>query len=399
MQAEIVNGGARFFVTEADIRALSTGSGDIREPATGPKGKSGSPMQPATATLERSSDLASTVVATMRQLGVMGLPRNYEIFYEALSGSNPQLSLAVVALSSRPTQDELDAIGRKFFTQNHDHGIVEQARDILAKELEEVALLLRSEHSHIEKYGRILDETSDGLNSRNMVSRELLQKIVGAISVATSSTIDHGRQIVTTLADKSAELESVKSKLEEYKRLADTDPLTQIWNRRAFDKEIAGIYNSNKGILFNALILADIDRFKDINDRFGHPVGDKIIRNIADILQTSTHSGTFVARTGGEEFALIVEGASEDTTFQIAERIRTLVEQTAFTSGQTGASYGTITLSLGVCMASEADGPEDLYTKADRALYRSKMAGRNCVTRHSAMAGASGKNWLLYKKD
>ncbi|MBN9242730.1 MAG: GGDEF domain-containing protein [Mesorhizobium sp.] len=356
-------------------------------------------MQPATATLERSSDLASTVVATMRQLGVMGLPRNYEIFYEALSGSNPQLSLAVVALSSRPTQDELDAIGRKFFTQNHDHGIVEQARDILAKELEEVALLLRSEHSHIEKYGRILDETSDGLNSRNMVSRELLQKIVGAISVATSSTIDHGRQIVTTLADKSAELESVKSKLEEYKRLADTDPLTQIWNRRAFDKEIAGIYNSNKGILFNALILADIDRFKDINDRFGHPVGDKIIRNIADILQTSTHSGTFVARTGGEEFALIVEGASEDTTFQIAERIRTLVEQTAFTSGQTGASYGTITLSLGVCMASEADGPEDLYTKADRALYRSKMAGRNCVTRHSAMAGASGKNWLLYKKD
>ena len=88
-----------------------------------------------------------------------------------------------------------------------------------------------------------------------------------------------------TLGDKSTELENVKSKLEEYKRLADTDPLTHIWNRRAFDRHIAGIYNSRKGVMFNALILADIDRFKEINDRYGHPVGDKIIQIIAEILQ------------------------------------------------------------------------------------------------------------------
>jgi diguanylate cyclase len=356
-------------------------------------------MQPAAATLERSTDLATAVVTTMRQLGVMGLPRNYEIFYEALSGSNPALSLAVVALNNRPTQDELDAIGRKFFSQNHGQGIVEQARETLARELEDVASLLRSERSHIEKYGRILDETSDGLNSRSTISRELLQKIVGAISVATTSTIDHGRQVLSTLSDKSAELESVKSKLEEYKRLADTDPLTQIWNRRAFDKEIARIYNSSKGILFNALILADIDRFKDINDRFGHPVGDKIIQIIADIFQSNSHAGVFVARTGGEEFALIVEGVSEDAAFAIAERIRVLIEQTPFTSSQTGAHYGTVTVSMGICMASEASGPEDLYAKADRALYRSKVTGRNRVTRYSSMTSRPSKNWMLYKQD
>ena len=88
-----------------------------------------------------------------------------------------------------------------------------------------------------------------------------------------------------TLGDKSAELENVKSKLEEYKRLADTDPLTHIWNRRAFDRHISRVYNSRKGVMFNALILADIDRFKEINDRYGHPVGDKIIQIIAEILQ------------------------------------------------------------------------------------------------------------------
>ena len=85
---------------------------------------------------------------------------------------------------------------------------------------------------------------------------------------------------------------------------------------------------------------------------------------------------------------------------EIADRIRILIEQTAFTSAQTGENYGPITISMGLCMATEADGPEDLYAKADRALYRSKVKGRNRVTRHSATtADKSGKNWLLYRSE
>jgi diguanylate cyclase len=101
--------------------------------ATGSEGKSGSDMQPAAATTDKNTDIASAVVAAMRQLGVLGLPRNYEIFYEALSGTNRELSLAVVSLSNRPTQDELDKIGRAFFAQNHGPGIVEHARDVIAR--------------------------------------------------------------------------------------------------------------------------------------------------------------------------------------------------------------------------------------------------------------------------
>ena len=356
-------------------------------------------MQPAMAQTDQPTDITTTVTTTMRQLGVLGLPRNYEIFYEALIGSNSELRMAVLALGNKPTQEELDKIGQRFFTQSHGQGIVEQARDVLAKELEEIAALLRNERHHIEKYGQILHETSHGLGNRNLISSDLLQKIVTAMSAATNSTIDHGKHVATTLTEKTAELETVKTKLEEYKRLADTDPLTQTWNRRAFDREIARIYNSNKGILFNALILADIDRFKSINDRFGHPVGDRIIQIIAGIFQTGVRGDIFVARTGGEEFALIVEGASEETTYEIADRVRVLVEQTPFSSGQSGTNYGAVTVSMGMCMASEASGPEDLYMKADRALYRSKVGGRNRVTKYSNTTGRSAKNWLLYKKD
>ena len=356
-------------------------------------------MQPASATVDRATDLASSVILTMRQLGVAALPRNYEIFYEALSGSNHELSLEVVSLSKRPTQDQLDRVGRKYFASNHASGIVEHARETIAKELEEIASILRNERGQVEKYGRMLGQTAEGLSGRSLVSKDLLEKIVEVMSIATTSTIDHGKQVASVLSDKSSELESVKSKLEEYKRLANTDPLTQIWNRRAFDREIAVIYNSYRGMLFKALILADIDRFKEINDRFGHPVGDKILQSIADIFRSSTREDMFVARTGGEEFALIVEGASEEATLEIADRIRLLIEQTPFVSTQTNTHYGSVTISMGVCMASEADGPEDLYAKCDRALYRSKVTGRNRVTRFSTLSERTGKAWMLYKKD
>lgn len=355
-------------------------------------------MQPASVSADRETDLASSVLLTMRQLGVVALPRNYEIFYEALSGSNPELSLDVVSLKRRPTQDDLDRIGRKYFADHHGGGIVEHARETIAKELEEIASILRSERSHVEKYGRMLGQTAEGLDGR-LVSKELLSKIVEVMSVATTATIDHGKDVASALADKSTELESVKSKLEEYKRLANTDPLTQTWNRRAFDRELADIYNSNRGILFKALILADIDRFKDINDRYGHPVGDRILQGIADILRSSIRHDMFVARTGGEEFALIVEGASEEATFEIADRIRLLIEQTPFVNRETKENYGSVTISMGVCMASEAESPEDLYSKCDRALYRSKMTGRNRVTRFSLLPERAGKNWMLYRTD
>ncbi|HRI54166.1 MAG TPA: hypothetical protein PLW65_28695, partial [Pseudomonadota bacterium] len=152
-----------------------------------------------------------------------------------------ELSMEVVSLSGRPTQEDLDKIGRKFFPNTYGNSIVETAREAIASELEEIATVLRSERTHLEKYGRILDQTAEGLNNRSLITRELLQKIVGVMAVATNSTIDHGKQVATTLSDKSSELESVKSKLEEYKRLADTDPLTQIWNRRAFDKDLIGL--------------------------------------------------------------------------------------------------------------------------------------------------------------
>lgn len=304
-------------------------------------------MQAARAQDNRSSDIVGTIVATMRQMGVVGIPRNYEIFYEALTGSNQELALDLVSLSKRPTQVELDELGVKHFGQNHGHRVVEQAREIIARELEDLARLMRNEKSSLERYGEILSETSSGLANPRLVTKDILEKIASVMAVATDATIDSGKQLANTLGEKTVELESVKSKLEEYKKLADTDALTQVFNRRAFDKQIAEVFADPKSVMFSSLILVDIDRFKEINDRFGHPVGDKIIQMVAAILQASVRGKTFVARTGGEEFAIVVEGVSAEAVAGIAERLRGTIAQTPFMNPQTGINYGPVTVSMG----------------------------------------------------
>ncbi|MCY0095415.1 DUF1883 domain-containing protein [Hoeflea ulvae] len=167
------------------------------------------------------------------------------------------------------------------------------------------------------------------------------------------------------------------NELNTYKQIANTDSLTGLANRRAFDARMTQIFSDPKNLAGTALILTDIDHFKSFNDRFGHLVGDRILKSVAEAIRGSLPKAAFSARTGGEEFGIIVQVTSPDDAFDIAELARRAVESTSFTH-QPGATEGSkITISLGLCMAGQSLSLEDLYIKADLALYGSKNDGRN----------------------
>lgn len=335
----------------------------------------------------------------MRQLGVAGLPRNYELFYEAVTAGRRDLVEALSELGGRPTQKQLDELACRFLTRG-DEAAVEEAHSRIITKLSEIISLLKKERASLETYGKILGETSSGLASPQPLSREFLERIISVTATATKTSLASQSQIVSSIGDKSSELQTVKSQLEEYKRLADTDALTQLSNRRAFDRALTAIYDSNRNIVFGALILADIDRFKTVNDRFGHPVGDRIIQIVAGLIRATVKEDAFVARTGGEEFAIVLEGCGEDATFRIAEEVRQAVLEAPFVNVAKGTNYGPVTVSLGICMATQAQSPDDLYARADRALYASKAGGRNRTTRFSSLTeGNFLKNWLLYRNN
>ncbi|HXV31924.1 MAG TPA: GGDEF domain-containing protein [Sinorhizobium sp.] len=356
-------------------------------------------MHTATSNRTPMPDIAAQITHAMRMMGVAPIPRNYELYYEAYLGSNPQLSKELAALGSRATQEELDAIGARHFSHIHHSNGIERAHSTLAAKLADLLNLLKDEQFALESYNRVLDEAYVNMTNKSAASADILRHAIGILSEATADTMSQGKERVQTVVQKSVEMEAIRHELDEYKRIANTDSLTRLGNRRAFDDNLAAIYNSEHLRNYTGLLVADIDHFKKINDSFGHPVGDKILATVGNVIRTSLRRQAFIARTGGEEFAIILSDSTQEECLQAADRIRAVLASTPFKNSKTGVNYGAVTLSVGVCMATAADDPVDLYNKADIALYAAKNSGRNkTVLFEEGMRKDSGRNWLIYRR-
>ncbi|KQQ36925.1 MULTISPECIES: GGDEF domain-containing protein [Rhizobium/Agrobacterium group] len=347
----------------------------------------------------QSSDLISQVIYAIRAMGVASIPRNYQLFYEAYIGSNPELAQDLAALGSRATQEELDDLSaRHLGTGQVD--VIEKAHDRILTELDSVLKLLRQEQASLESYSRLLGETAVRINAKSSFSSELIRNAVSLLNDATGDKIAQGEKTAGDMEQRSQEMDQVRRELDEYKRIANTDSLTRLSNRRAFDERLATIFDHAPSLPVTALVLADIDNFKKINDSYGHPVGDKILSTVASVIRSNVRKEVFVARTGGEEFAIIVQGNTPDEVMIICERVRRALETRAFRNSRSGINYGPVTISLGYSMASQAADPGDLYARADTALYHAKNSGRNRTVFYedSMTKDYVSKSWLIYKK-
>lgn len=356
-------------------------------------------MPASTSSKVQTLDTATLVLATMRKRGICGLPRNYELVYEALNASNTSLTRDFEALGRNPTQDELDLLSKQHFPHHHRHDTVDGVHQKISGELEGMLRLLKQEQSSLESYSRLLGETYSRISTKNATSADILSSVINVLGNATGDTMEKGKVVVEHIVERAREMEQVKLELDEYKRIANTDTLTRLANRRAFDELLSSVYNDRRKAMYYSLIVADVDHFKKFNDTYGHPVGDRVLTIVAAVMKSSIRKDVFLARTGGEEFAIILEGTSQTVTTEIAERLRRSVATTPLKNQKTGLEYGPITLSLGICMASDAESAEELYNKADVALYSAKNAGRNCYQVYNPELNREfEKSWTLYKK-
>ena len=172
--------------------------------------------------------------------------------------------------------------------------------------------------------------------------------------------------------------ERTAKEIHELHDLAMLDPVTQLANRHYLEARLASRlaeiqrYDGSVGVLF-----ADLDRFKAINDNYGHAVGDQALRMVGRTLIGATRLFDTVGRWGGDEFLAIVTNIDENKLRAVAERVRRLVGH-SFVA--TDAGKVEVTTSIGVALATPTDTPETILARADESLYRSKAAGRNCVT-------------------
>ncbi|MEQ8480909.1 MAG: GGDEF domain-containing protein [Hoeflea sp.] len=330
-----------------------------------------------------SVDPAETVITKMREQGISSLPRNYELVYRFLNSSNPKLILALAALGQRPSQVQLDAIGMRFLPHHYPESAAEQSLDSVYNEMLSMIRLFKQDQSRLRKYSYVLGETSTRMSRYDARDQDGIHDMRRILSSATCETLEKSESVIYQMVEQAKELTRLKSELEEYKRLCAIDPVTRLANRRAFDKRLSGIYDQKSEAASQALIIADIDHFKAFNDTYGHQVGDRVLSATAAVMKKTLGSETFISRTGGEEFAIILEGAGQEVALKTAERVREAIASTPLKDHNDGRDCGRVTISLGLCMATDASGPQDIYNKADAALYDAKKNGRNRVKMYS----------------
>lgn len=155
------------------------------------------------------------------------------------------------------------------------------------------------------------------------------------------------------------------------RRLAHTDPLTEISNRRRIDSALIDAIEQGHTPL--TIIMFDIDSFKDINDSHGHSVGDSVLVRTAEIVQDVVRSTDSFGRWGGEEFVVLCPSTDLARGWQMAERLRMAISSHVF------GAVGNITASFGVAEYQPGESPDDLLARADNVLYLAKMRGKNRV--------------------
>ena len=189
------------------------------------------------------------------------------------------------------------------------------------------------------------------------------------------------KMIMSKLSVVESEVSDLKASLHKANEQAFIDSLTGVPNRRAYDERIKLEFKRWQRKK-EALVLAvmDIDHFKSINDTYGHPIGDKVLRTISQLVDKKVRDSDFFGRIGGEEFAVIFTGIDLDNAIKRLNQFRESIENCKF--GSKGKRI-LITMSIGCAFFHEGDKPADVYRRADKALYQAKSSGRNkCLSEH-----------------
>jgi diguanylate cyclase len=183
------------------------------------------------------------------------------------------------------------------------------------------------------------------------------------------------RQLSERLHNLETEAGELRTRINQERQLALIDGLTGVGNRMAYEERV--VQEHARWKRFGeplSLLVVDIDRFKQINDNYGHKAGDKVLKTISNLLHSSIRETDFLARYGGEEFVILVPGADAKAALGIADKLRKQVETCGF---HYRGSNVPITISCGVAGFGDADTPDDVFERADAAMYRAKQAGRN----------------------
>ncbi|MGE8497579.1 MAG: GGDEF domain-containing protein [Pseudomonas sp.] len=205
-----------------------------------------------------------------------------------------------------------------------------------------------------------------------------LPSVLNDLQQSTQLMHDQQEKFLYRLRAAQSEIQHLRSQLERAHMAATVDSLTQVFNRHAFTRLLEQALSADHSGV--ALIMLDIDHFKQFNDQYGHPLGDRVLQHVGQLLRDLLPSRAIAARYGGEEFCVVLRECFDSTNAHaVAEQVRLKIQALRIRARRTDQVLDSISASLGFALAEAGDTLESLLTRADDALYEAKRNGRNQV--------------------
>ena len=326
----------------------------------------------AAAELDRYRAILANVSAFLLEHAIEPLPDHYTLAYRHRIAGEPGLGQQVGALV-RDGHATIEAIGQ------NDAGLsvallaslVQQAQQQLA----DVAALARRSGEEAKAYGQALEENIAEL-APAMASHPVLGSLVGLTRMMIEKTAAAEAQ----MRHSASQIETMRDNLDQAREQAETDALTGLLNRRAFERELGAACERSKmhGTPLS-LAFCDIDHFKLVNDTHGHDIGDRVLSFVGKVLVENVGKRGIVARHGGEEFVILFDNMTPEDAFEIVDIACYDLAKRNIIDRNAGQPIGTVTISAGVAGIGMDSNISNMLRRADRALYRAKREGRNRV--------------------
>lgn len=304
-------------------------------------------------------------------------PANLVTVHAGLSGANPELGqrMARRQFSGEPIDQQwLQSLA---MTDGHSQELRRDMEELMERLESSVSDFSRVTHSARTETGEYRDEFGRHLAEAERIEAGESGRLLLKLSRAMLHSM---RKIEDAMTRSHDETGMLREKLAEARREAESDYLTGLPNRRAFERRLEQAFQqaSELGTPLS-VAFCDIDHFKQINDSFGHDTGDRVLQAIAKLLKNGVCGDSFVARHGGEEFALIFSGMDCAQAQEKLDRARCELAARKFIARRDERPIGRISFSAGLADVMAAADPRVALAQADEALYRAKREGRNRV--------------------
>lgn len=318
---------------------------------------------------------------SLRDLSIPVTPVNYHVFFEHMAAINSPLSQVLkVYLDSKHhlTQETIQSLFETYVAPAFGDQSVVSAID-LDRVISQTMEIIEASRNAATELAADVSEVAHSIDPAP-TSGARIAEAVGRLAIAARQAINRASEAERELASNLSETRNIREKFELAHRASLTDGLTNIANRKHFDQQIRQMAAQAMEVGEPlALAMIDIDHFKKFNDTHGHQLGDSVIKLVAKRLATDARPTDFPARYGGEEFALLMGATNSEAAVSVADRIRLSLAGKILKKRDTGEPIGGVTISSGVAVYKFGETIDNFIERADKALYKAKQAGRNCV--------------------